>query len=572
MNIEEEKKFKIHDASYKKVKNYFLSLTTIAGLQMSNPINKHILDVYFDTLNLDLSREKKSLRLRKTNDLDIKVTFKTPKNENQAEIGKHIRSEFEGVPSVNLLQNIMEISGLKNTEDIVISEFDFNLLGVNGIFQKFGINEVFRLENQRLSRVIKKGSEKICEITLDSVKFFNDYKTGGFHELEIERLGGTDSLFRQISYEIQKEIKNDSKLSSISKYQRSLDFLLTEDYHDVELKFLVDDNSNLTLRKIKQRETIADCLIKGPIEYHQSDVYYDLIDSNRSLIKKNCYLRIRKRDGKADEFTLRKYIVKNDQELIDTKQIKGEANLKKLGEIRDYLIAKKLLSKKTGNINPKLSIRENLTNLGLVKSMNVETDRRIFSLFSTVDQNNIISLKYDDVTFKKGDTEIKCSEIEISAESIVGVNKLKEIGWFLVNSLNAKPIDIPKYLLGLKLIKGKKIKEIESNHFKIYERIPITQNAANKIREEIRNDNYIFSKKSFYYWICGIILIISIILIWFTRFLNNLGAGGNSLIIIKVLVQLGLILTLIGFLNKKNWLTWIGFLIATVLALLKILA
>jgi len=204
-------------------------------------------------------------------------------------------------------------------------------------------------------------------------------------------------------------------------------------------------------RFLRDYDSLIEFELGSPSQYDITDKYLDF--SNNIMYSNNAYLRIRRVEGKLDELTFRDFRFSDQDQIIDGKQIKGPATFRKLSEVLEYLVSKKVINKNTLRIQEQnLSFDDILRKLNLNCLIKTRIHRYVFPIFER--SNHIVSLKLDYVEFLKEDNNKKYYEIELSAENDSDQSKkhLTLMALYLANKFSLSMTNNPKIYIGMALM------------------------------------------------------------------------------------------------------------------------
>jgi predicted adenylyl cyclase CyaB len=196
----------------KSIADEIKQVTSIGGYILCADHPKNIHDIYFDTENKDLKRQKLALRIRKMND-DMLLTFKGPSvHRGEAMQRMEIEREWSHEAFEHVLQELRNIKVPlgKNASrsDTIETNASQNLSDITEVMYNHGLREIQDRETSRTIRnvVSEKNGPILAELAIDRVCYhFNDENIG-FYEVEIENkfpddgssvIGTVGSMLRQ---------------------------------------------------------------------------------------------------------------------------------------------------------------------------------------------------------------------------------------------------------------------------------------------------------------------------------------------------------------------------------------
>jgi inorganic triphosphatase YgiF len=199
--IERELKYRVNEQASRLVETFIKTTSSFAKYQLGACTEVVNYDCYFDTIDRLLSKHKASLRLRHQGQNRFLITFKseiqaTGKHTDYAIKGLYQRLEVEGTPDVETLQKVqlqLRKLGLadSNVDDVMLLNY-----GVQGVFSLWGLERLFELESQRISRIIVDSGNPIGEVTFDKIHLEIDGHRSIFYEIEVEAIdeGAAESI------------------------------------------------------------------------------------------------------------------------------------------------------------------------------------------------------------------------------------------------------------------------------------------------------------------------------------------------------------------------------------------
>ena len=468
---EVELKFNVAEPQAGKVLKFVRDVDSIASHRLGPVVEKNYRDSYFDTAARDLSKIDASLRIRIQNKDTMLVTLKTQErtasaSDPQGPYDAHTRQEIEGPPNDQTVRRIFEtLRGL----EVVRSDYDSMLLGtvgVKGAFSNWGLAELFHLDNNRLTRRFFSPDDRpVGEIAFDRVRFSDDNQHGVFCELEIESLQADASGLKEVANTLFSQLPNALSPSRISKYQRGLELAGVEEHHKIETKLIVRESQDKVAAYLKSASLLADFQLGLGVEHEISDQYYDT--NNLNLSKNSCYVRLRT-DGPHSIITLRRYKLAENNQMIDTLQIKQPIHDESLHRVLEYLIEHRLVPKPKVSESRARKPDEILESVGLHPRLSVKTKRMVFPLSDK--GRRFASIKLDDVVFSSKNESHRHHEIEISTSSKDDAVRLQAVAYVLMSKFNLMPTSLPKYEVGLSLMRGGAHKADYGQQVRIWER------------------------------------------------------------------------------------------------------
>jgi inorganic triphosphatase YgiF len=469
---EVELKFNVAEPSAGKVLKFVREAGSIASHRLGPVEEKNYRDIYFDTAARDLSKIDASLRIRIQNKDTMLVTLKTQEKNasapsSQAPYDIHTRQEIEGPPNDETVRRIYEM--LRGLE-IIMAPYDTMLLttvGVKGLFSNWGFAELFHLDNNRLTRrFFSQDEQPVGEMAFDRVQFSGDNQHGVFCELEIESLRTDASGLKEVADVLLRQLPSALSPSRISKYQRGLELAGVEEHHKIETKLIVREDEDKVASYLKSVSLIADFELGLGVEHEISDHYYDT--NNLNLSKNSCYVRLRT-DGPHRIITLRKYQLAENNQMIDTLQIKQPIHDDSIHRVLEYLIEHRLVPRPKGSRERRdRKPDEMLESVGLRLQLSVKTKRTVFPLSDK--GRRFASIKFDEVVFSSKNDSQRHHEIEISTSSRDDAVRLQAVAYVLMSKFALMPTSLPKYEVGLSLIRGSAHKADYGQQVRIWER------------------------------------------------------------------------------------------------------
>lgn len=221
MPVELELKFEISGETYNKALQFFDKEICIEYFCFNRPVNKYIIDTYFDTSDLAIAKRNSSLRVRTIDNAETLMTFKTSySGDNESETISQ-RYELENYISNDFLNEIHKT--LRDKLQVYTKEYtDMNTHNVNLVLQNWGLQQIFCIENHRQIIEVMKNDTIVAEIALDSVHFNLQPAHEREFEMEIEEKNSNKHVLYNIKHIIEKQINICLQHSSQSKYKRGL--------------------------------------------------------------------------------------------------------------------------------------------------------------------------------------------------------------------------------------------------------------------------------------------------------------------------------------------------------------
>jgi inorganic triphosphatase YgiF/positive regulator of sigma E activity len=469
--IEREFKYRVNEQAARLVETFIKTTSSVAKYQLGACTEVVNYDCYFDTIDRLLSKHKASLRLRHQGQNRFLITFKsetqaTGKDTGDALKGLYERLEIEGTPDVETLQKVqlqLRNVGLANSS---VDDIRLITYGVQGVFSLWGLERLFELENQRISRLIIDSGNPIGEITFDKVHLEIDRQHSTFYEIEIEaNIDGTTEFIAEIIEFLKVHFPTQLAPSMLSKYERGLEFVGAEEHHKIETKLIVpDQNEYDLLTSLKSLSTVADFDLGLAVECSIVDTYYDT--EQKDLSRNKCYLRIRE-EGNRQLVTLRKYTLTDDKRMIDTLQMKQTINENSLRQVLEYLMDQSFIRRKRTNSVSLQNARDTFVSYGLRHALTVQTKRVFFPVSDRA--RRFASIKHDEVQFIFQGHKFHHKEVEISTSNKDDLVKIQALAYYLIARYQLKPTNKPKYEIGLALLRGEGISTVDVD-VQIYQR------------------------------------------------------------------------------------------------------
>ncbi|MCK9900214.1 CYTH domain-containing protein [Frankia sp. Cpl3] len=385
----------------------------LAGRVLRQPEEKVHTDTYFDS-DGTLRDKGWSLRLREKGD-DLRITLKFPRRSSVAEFGELVREEIENRDNNSLVEVFLDqiVPQLARAGIVAANPVggrtDLLRNGILATLKNFGLKPVFTVSTERLKALLEDGQGVAAEASLDQSRYYTVDPSDSYSDaqLEIELApGAARSVLEEVRFYLVHE--KGLALTSVSKYQRGLDFYLATDLNEkLETKIILPSFDDYILVKdLLERDPRC---IPGyevaatPIPREIEDVYYD--SRAFTLRNQNCYLRLRG-EGGGRELTFRRLISGRSSEIARQEEIKipaGELDEKVWRQLENRLsrIGVNLRSSTPGEsldvrlrglgLNPVLQVHIHRTSWTLKRSL-VDAERG-------VSPRQIAKIKFDRASF-----------------------------------------------------------------------------------------------------------------------------------------------------------------------------
>ncbi len=429
---------------------------TIGAYKFQPGSTLEIYDTYFDTANSILSKTGALLRSRLVNEKNLTLALLT--SDSVGSDSRYAPAKVEGEPNSTTLAAISNCLLNMGIAQQRFSDAEFSRVGFEGLFRAWGLKEICTREKRwSYKYVVDRHGRRIAKLCIGKLLLYNAQRTSKDIEIQIEAEKDIKYTLRELDALLRQKLQASIGPPLQSEYQDILSFIQFLPDLRLETKLSINsDELEGIMQELQRKAHIGDFSLGPRNTLKIKDIYFDTTEFR--LKEKGCYLRLRKLGGE-ELLTLRQYTNRDDNQILNTIEIKDLATRDTLLRILRRLTEKKILKVSESTIlELPVGLYDCMAKLGLRPALHTKINRRVFPV---IDRGEYFAnIKLDDVTFGVDGLTKQYGEVEVAAQNAGYLIQTKALAYSLMSKFRKLGMELmrqPKYIVGLDLIHTGKI-------------------------------------------------------------------------------------------------------------------